>query len=266
MKKSISILLVALLLALGLALPPAEPASADIGEVCIDANVIVDPEPVIAGCTVTFTFCVYNCGNVPVVIEDYTSILLVLPPITFPITLGPGEELCWEGSYDTQPEDIGVLQVCCDVAIALLTGEQVVLTICDWVEVLPQGNEVLVDIKPGSFPNSLNVKSKGLLPVAILGTADFDVMQVDPVTMLLGWDGISFVPGVPPLRWAWEDVNEDGWMDLVLKYSMEDLRPITLTHEAPGPLKMTLMGNLMDGTPISGEDTVRIINKGFGGP
>jgi len=40
--------------------------------------------------------------------------------------------------------------------------------------------EVLVDIKPGSYPNPLNVKSKGVLPVAILGTTAFDVSDVCP--------------------------------------------------------------------------------------
>ncbi len=81
--------------------------------------------------------------------------------------------------------------------------------------------------------------------------------------MLLGWDGISVVTGVPPLRWAWEDVNSDGFMDIVLKYSMEVLADFTVTDEPPGDLIMTLTGNMMDGTPIEGSDTVRIINKGY---
>jgi len=100
-----------------------------------------------------------------------------------------------------------------------------------------------------------------VLPVAILGTEDFDVTQVDPVTMLLGWDGISFVPGIPPLRWNLEDVNGDGFMDIGLKYSMEAAGTVTLTREVSGDLIMTLIGSLMDGTPIAGEDIVRIINK-----
>ena len=50
-------------------------------------------------------------------------------------------------------------------------------------------------------------------------------------------------------------------MDIVLKFSMEELMTVTMTNEPPGPLDMTLMGNLMDGTTIAGEDTVRIINK-----
>ena len=41
---------------------------------------------------------------------------------------------------------------------------------------------------------------------------------------------------------------------------------VTVTDEAPGPLDMTLMGELMDGTRIEGYDTVRIINKKYVGP
>jgi hypothetical protein len=63
-------------------------------------------------------------------------------------------------------------------------------------------NDVDVNIKPRIFPNSRNVKSKGVLPVAILGTASFDTTTVDPPTVLLGEDGISRVRGVPPLRWT----------------------------------------------------------------
>ena len=131
------------------------------------------------------------------------------------------------------------------------------------LEVTATSVDVDIDIKPGSFPNSLNVKSKGVLPVAILGTDDFDVMQVDPPEVLLSWPGISDVRGLSPLRWNWEDVNRDGFMDIILKYSVAALRPLTVTHEPPGPLDMTLMGYLTDGTPIVGEDTVRIINKGY---
>jgi hypothetical protein len=64
--------------------------------------------------------------------------------------------------------------------------------------------EVFVDIKPGSCPNPFNVKSKGVLPVAILGAEDFDVTMIDPSEILLSRDGIE--EGVPPLRWSYEDV------------------------------------------------------------
>ena len=123
--------------------------------------------------------------------------------------------------------------------------------------------DVDVDIKPGSFPNSINVKSKGVLPVAILGTEDFDVMEVDPATVALTYPlfaGVS--PEVSPLRWNWEDVNEDGFVDFVFKFDTQELMILTMTHEPDGAeMMLQLIGNLMDGSPIEGYDTVRIINK-----
>jgi len=134
--------------------------------------------------------------------------------------------------------------------------------------------EVPVDIKPGSCPNPLNPKSKGVLPVAIAGTADLDVTQIDPATIRL--------EGVAPLRWGYEDVatpyepytgksdpyqcttaGSDGWLDLSLKFDMQEvvaaLGPVT-----NGEVRvLTLTGNLKDefgGTPIYGED-VMIIRK-----
>jgi hypothetical protein len=125
-----------------------------------------------------------------------------------------------------------------------------------------------IDIKPGSDPNSLNVWSKGVLPVAILGSAGFNVSQVNLASVVLTWDGISLpagagAEGVSPIRCAWRDVNRDGFMDIVLKYSMKVMIPLTVTHEPPGDLRMTLMGELLDGTHIEGYDTVRIINKKY---
>ena len=35
-----------------------------------------------------------------------------------------------------------------------------------------------IDIKPGSFPNGINRKSKGVIPVAILSTENFDASSI----------------------------------------------------------------------------------------
>lgn len=44
----------------------------------------------------------------------------------------------------------------------------------------PSTITVDIDIKPGSDPNSINLKSKGVIPVAILTTDDFDAADVAP--------------------------------------------------------------------------------------
>jgi hypothetical protein len=136
--------------------------------------------------------------------------------------------------------------------------------------------QVPVDIKPTSCRNPINTKDKGVQPVAILGTEDFDVMQVDPETVLL--------MGVSPLRWSYEDVatpyepyigkvgafactteGPDGFMDLVFHFDTQELVAV-LGEVADGDvLVLQLTGNLKEefgGTPIVGEDVVVILKKG----
>ena len=124
--------------------------------------------------------------------------------------------------------------------------------------------EVSVDIKPMSWPNPLNVRSRGVLPVAILGTEDFDVTQVDPATILL--------EGIAPLRWALEDVGTagdplagpDGFTDLTLKFGTQQIVAALGLVNDGDIVVLHLTGNLKaesGGTPIEGEDVVRIIKK-----
>jgi hypothetical protein len=128
---------------------------------------------------------------------------------------------------------------------------------------------VPVDIKPESCPNPLNVKSKGVLPVAILGTEDFDVTEVDPATVML--------EGVAPLRWDWEDVatpseseecttaGPDGYLDLTLKFDNQEVAAALGAVGDGDVLVLRLTGNLLaefGGTPILGEDVIIIIKKG----
>ena len=112
---------------------------------------------------------------------------------------------------------------------------------------------VLIDVKPASDPNSINTKSMGLVPVAILGSADFDVTTVDVTTLAFGPDGASPAHDLTDLDTYFEhlqDVNEDGWLDLVSHYVQK------LTGIACGDTAATLTG-LVDVQPIEGTDSVR---------
>ena len=139
----------------------------------------------------------------------------------------------------------------------------------------PIGESILVsvDIKPTSCPNPFNVKSNGVLPVAILGTEDFDVTQIDVATILLA--------GVAPLRSNLEDVatpvpdnaaecqctkeGPDGYLDLALKFDTQAIAAALGVVSNWALLELPLTGSLMEcygGIPIQGSDCVRILKLG----
>ncbi|MCK5261859.1 MAG: hypothetical protein KAJ44_06735, partial [Thermoplasmatales archaeon] len=80
---------------------------------------------------------------------------------------------------------------------------------------IPEEIEVDIDIKPGSYPNSINPKSKGNVPVAILTTDDFDASDVGPAT-------IVFLDATP-IQWAMDDVDFDGDLDMILHFKTQEL-------------------------------------------
>ena len=109
---------------------------------------------------------------------------------------------------------------------------------------------VAIDIKPGSDPSSINPKSKGKIPVAILSTEEFDApSQVDQDSLTFGSTGdeesLSFCNNP-------EDVNGDGLKDLVCHFYAQS------TGFQCGNIEGTLKGVTKDGTPIVGKDSVKI--------
>jgi hypothetical protein len=126
----------------------------------------------------------------------------------------------------------------------------------------------LIDIKPGNCPNPLNVRSKGVVSVAILGSDVVDANAIVATSIRLA--------GVAAVRDSLEDVagpvkdpNEcacttggaDGFIDLTLKFMTQDI-VATLDEVNHGDvLELQLDGVLYDETPIEGADCVVISGK-----
>jgi len=84
---------------------------------------------------------------------------------------------------------------------------------------------IYIDIKPGSFPNSINLGSHGVIPVAIFSTADFDATTLNPENIFLAGSGVRVRGKGNKYLVSEEDVNGDGLMDLVVKVETENLDP-----------------------------------------
>jgi hypothetical protein len=188
--------------------------------------------------------------------------------------------------------------VCSPITGATISGNQVVFDVTDGgsldedfkvngkivepsVLAVPAHPEVAVDIKPGSCPNPINVNSRGVLPIAILGTNDLNVTTIDPGTIRLA--------GISPLRWALEDVatpyepfigkqtandctvaGPDGLTDFTLKFNTQELAQslkVLLGRELEDgeAVVARLSGNLREAhgsAAFLGEDVVVVLRKG----
>lgn len=134
----------------------------------------------------------------------------------------------------------------------------------------------LVDVKPGSNVNPVNLRSRGVLPVAVLGSADLDVTSIDPATISLN--------GVAPLRWSIEDVCgpmpdpmdppmdgdgeddmeiPDGYDDLTLKFDTQEIAAAIeamFGDVARGDIvTLSFTAENFDGVTLTGEEEVLIV-------
>jgi sugar lactone lactonase YvrE len=120
--------------------------------------------------------------------------------------------------------------------------------------IAPEYVQVAIDIKPGAEPNSINTKSRGTIPVALLSGADFDApAEVDAESLTFGRTGdedslARCSPGA-------EDVNADGLPDLVCHFRTQD------AGFQRGDVAGFLKGNMVNGLPIEGFGSIRIVGR-----
>lgn len=112
--------------------------------------------------------------------------------------------------------------------------------------------DVGIDIKPGSDPNCFNNDGNGAIPLAILGSETFYVNQIDTYTVNLEGMTVKVVGKADKALAHIEDVNNDGFDDLVVQ--IEDQDGIF----EPGIGVATVTGSLLDGRNFEGSDFICI--------
>ncbi len=119
--------------------------------------------------------------------------------------------------------------------------------------------KIQIDIKPGGNPNNINLKSNGVVPVAVLTTDGFDASDVDPTSVVFA--------GASPVRWSLCDVDDDGDLDMLYHFKTQKLNldkdstEATLTGMMTSTITSMMMPESADGKVIQGTDTVRILSQ-----
>ena len=118
-----------------------------------------------------------------------------------------------------------------------------------------------IDIKPGDEPNSINLRSRGNVAVAILTTPNFDAAEVDPSIVTLGDDDGDDTPVATrnngSLRASLEDVDGDGGLDLVLHFETKAL--VANGDLDSATTELLLNGETTGRQAIQDSDSVRIV-------
>jgi hypothetical protein len=115
--------------------------------------------------------------------------------------------------------------------------------------------EVAIDIKPGSgSPATVALGSAGVIPVAILSSADFDATTVLPESVSLAGAKVRLIGRAGRYSCASSDVDGDGRLDLLCHVETAQF------FLEPGESLAVLEAETTDGRLLRGQDTVRIVH------
>jgi hypothetical protein len=112
---------------------------------------------------------------------------------------------------------------------------------------------VQIDIKPHSFPNSINLGSAGVVPVAVLSTATFDARQIDPETLTLAGASVRLIGRGDKYSCATQNVNADSLPDIICH--VETVQFLLQTGDSIATLEASTFG----GQAIAGQDSIQIV-------
>jgi len=135
-----------------------------------------------------------------------------------------------------------------------------------WARMAPSGRDALflatfeilddleasIDVVPRLERNFVFPLSRAPIPVALLGSEELDVSEVDIETLAFGPSGALSIGERPP-----RDIDDDGFDDLVSRYRTDE------TGIAFGDTEACLSGETFDGHVFEGCDVIETCGRDF---
>ena len=106
----------------------------------------------------------------------------------------------------------------------------------------------------------MNINGHGVVPVATFGSADFNVEHIDQTTLSFAGLDVRQKKDLGLLCHL-EDINIDSYWDLICQFEDD-----TLKWTPDNDTEATLTGNLLDGSPFAGTDSICLVPPTNGAP
>ncbi len=120
------------------------------------------------------------------------------------------------------------------------------------ISVAPKTKQINIEVKPGIKTLApLNPRSKGLVPVAILGSAGFDVNSIKQKSLTFGSTGDE--QSLSKCQKVTRDINKDGYADKLCHFSNN------VASFKSGDLEGVLKGTTSNGTNFEGRALIKVI-------
>lgn len=140
--------------------------------------------------------------------------------------------------------------------INLLIFSDVAILLVDTAAGGPESIDI--DIKPGSYPNTINLGSNGVIPVAILSTETLDATSLPAENVFLAGASVAVRGKGNKYLGSQEDVNGDGLVDLVIKVETENLDPGTF-QDGTAVLRVHETSDQSSAVLYEGSDEITIV-------
>jgi hypothetical protein len=108
-----------------------------------------------------------------------------------------------------------------------------------------------IDLLPGNPDNTIDLASQRVIPIAILGSAGFDINDLNPRTLKLRAVSQNLVGKSDKSLCNQQDINEDSFMDLLC-----DFKTIGF-HVEPGDIAIVVNAGTYQRQSLSAEGVLR---------
>ena len=112
-----------------------------------------------------------------------------------------------------------------------------------------------IDLLPGNADNTINLARQRLIPVAILGSASFDINDFNPRTLKLRAVEQNLVGKSDKTMCVQKDINNDSYMDLIC-----DIKTIGFRIE-PGDIEVIISAGTYQRLSLHATGVLRYVTE-----